>query len=119
MENLLSPNSSLSVSSAISLPDSSPIEKLLTEYRFLKSPLESSTYKSSRITGLTVEIGEVAIFRDRGFLFYFTDSMERFREILAALSVAWDLRTDLGIQAPFSCFEVVSDLFRNEKSASV
>lgn len=99
--------------------DPSPLENLLTEYRFLKSPLSPSVYKCSFIPGLTVEVGEVVLFKEQDLLFYFTDSIEIVNRVLAALLESWQGRSDSNIQSPFSCFEVVSEMFQNEKELNI
>ncbi|TGK10712.1 hypothetical protein [Leptospira stimsonii] len=113
MENLLSPLSS--ALSETKKADSSQLEILLTEYRFLKSPLSPVLYKCSYIPGLTVEVGEVVLFKEQGLLFYFTDSLDIVRDVLATLLDNRESRSELNIQKPFSCFEVVSEMFQNQK----
>ncbi|MBM9578952.1 hypothetical protein JWG45_17540 [Leptospira sp. 201903070] len=117
MENLLSlPSSALSENISA---DSSPLENLLTEYRFLKSPLSPSVYKCSFVPGLIVEVGEAVFFKEWDLLFYFTDSLEMVGKVLATLVRAWERRPEFNIQSPFSCFEVVSEMFKNEKELEV
>ncbi|PJZ51491.1 hypothetical protein [Leptospira adleri] len=99
--------------------DSSPLENLLNEYRFLKSPLSPSVYKCSFIPGLSVEVGEVVLFKERDLLFYFTDSLEIVEKVLATLLDAWERRLECDKQSPLSCFDSVSEMFQNERELEV